>query len=156
MIPSRLESYLVGRNAQETPHGQSTLWAHLVGVYNILRKCSFSEDVCVAGLFHSVYGTQAFKLSIVDKNCRNEVKELIGEYAECLVWTFSILPRPKLLENSLKLQEFGWLSEHNMNFNEQQFGLDLIRLECANLLDQKCLFDFPYLDEQAKLMGMLN
>jgi hypothetical protein len=156
MIPVKLKDYLLVQGANATAHSGATLWDHLAGVHRILHACGSNDDLCMAGLFHSIYGTQSFKQTIIDKNRRHEVKALIGEYAESLVWAFCTLPRPKLLETSLKQQTFDWLEKLGIAADTKQFGQDLIRLECANLLEQKKLHEFPYLARQAQSMRMLD
>jgi hypothetical protein len=156
MIPAKLKAYLLEQGTNATKHSGATLWDHLAGVHRILHACGSADDVCKAGLFHSIYGTQSFKHSSVDKNCRHEVTTLIGEYAENLVWAFCTLPRPRLLEISIKQQTFDWVDKLGITTDARQFGQDLIRLECANLLEQKKLHEFPYLARQAQGMRMLD
>jgi hypothetical protein len=156
MIPAKLKDYLLAQGSSGTKHSGATLWDHLSGVHRILQACGSSDDVCTAGLFHSVYGTQSFKQTTIDKSRRHEVQALIGNNAESLVWAFCTLPRPKLLEISLKQQTFDWLENLGIATSPKQFGQDLIRLECANLLEQKKLHEFPYLARQAQSMRMLD
>ena len=74
--------------------------------------------MCLAGLYHSIYDTDAFKLNIeID---RKEVVEQIGKRAEDLVWSFCQLDNK---ENYL-LQEYP-------NFK------DLFYISYANMLEQR-------------------
>jgi hypothetical protein len=156
VIPPKHKDFLLAQGANATHHSGYTLWDHLVGVHRILSVCGSPIDICIAGLFHSVYGTQSFKPSTVDKSRRSEVQTLIGPYAESLVWAFCTLPRPRLLEISLKQNTFDWLAKLDISTDATQFAQDLIRLECANLLEQKKLYEFPYLAQQAQAMRMLD
>ncbi len=156
MIPNKLKDYLLNHSVASAEHSGATLWDHLVGVHRILQVVGSEDYVCNAGLFHSVYGTQSFKTVSVDKGKRSEVQALIGEQAESLVWSFCMLPRPVLLESSLKQQSFDWVAKLDGVANAKQFAQDLIRIECANLLEQKFLYKFPCLAQAAQGMRMLD
>lgn len=156
MIPNEFKHYLIQQGAGRTSHSGHTLWDHLVGVHRILEACKSADYVCVAGLFHSVYGTQAFKKVTIDSSRRAEVQDLIGTNAESLVWAFCNLPRPKLFEMSLKQQTYGWLDGLAITHNKNHFFDDLVRLECANLLEQKSLYKFKFLVQKAQEIRMLD
>ena len=89
-------SYLMSKNIQNISHGNKTFFDHLVGVYNFLNKIGQPEHVCFAGLFHSIYGNDIFKIKTEED--RNTIKKLIGDEAEKLVWIFNSTPREKLLQ----------------------------------------------------------
>jgi len=86
------------RHTESIKHLDKTLFEHLWGTYSILKERAKPEYLCLAGLFHSVYETEYFKLDA--PYSRTEVKELIGEQAENLVYEFcNISPRTnKLIE----------------------------------------------------------
>jgi hypothetical protein len=155
VIPSKFRDYLMAQGAATTAHSGHSLWDHLCGVHRILLACGSEDYVCKAGLFHSIYGTRAFKMVSVDGSRRAEVQELIGSRAEYLVWVFCNLPRPHLFESSLKQQSFDWLAGLGAN-NTKRLSEELVRLECANLLEQKSLHEFPFLARHAQAIGMLN
>ena len=48
----------------------------------MLERWGFPEPVCLAGLFHSIYGTEGFQGLILDLSERENVAEIIGERAE--------------------------------------------------------------------------
>ena len=104
--------------AHKTPHSGRMLFDHLKGVHDLLRDWDNPEDVCNAGLFHSIYGTGSFKhQSLMD---RAVLVEVIGEYAEGLVQLFSVArDRPMFdsIDDPLK-------------------RVQLMEIEAANLLDQ--------------------
>lgn len=71
---------------KDIKHSKSTFFSHLYNTYKILHEMGMPTDVKIAGMFHSVYGTEYFKQSMpVD---RDTIREMIGEYAEDLVYTF--------------------------------------------------------------------
>ena len=153
------KAYLLAHGAGNTAHSGHTLWQHLVGVHNILQTKKFPEYLCLAGLFHSVYGTQVFKKVTVDKSQRVQVQALLGEQAESLVMAFCELPRPKLFETTLQqgidpLPD--WMLQLDTNYDKQQFLADLLALECANLAEQRTLHAFPKLAQHAQAIGILD
>jgi hypothetical protein len=103
-------------------HSKSTFFEHLYNTYNILKNMGLPQDVCIAGLFHSVYGTEYFKCAL--PVTREEIKELIGEYSESLAYSFCTLPnRTSTIINEGK------------KGNSKLFHLACI--EYANLLEQQ-------------------
>jgi len=83
--------------AAEMRHNSGgALLSHTVGVFNILYNQDESDDICLAGLCHSVYGTQYYKRKATDD--RELVKSVIGEKAERLAWLFCYLNREKFWE----------------------------------------------------------
>jgi hypothetical protein len=80
-------NYLVNKKTQEISHHDKNLFQHLVNVYNKLRKWKCEEDICYAGLFHSIYGNEYFQQET--ESNRDVIKELIGDKAEGLVHLFN-------------------------------------------------------------------
>jgi hypothetical protein len=60
--------------------------AHLIAVYRSLESQGFAEDVCRAGMFHSIYGTERFRGFTLPLERRVEVRALIGDRAERLAY----------------------------------------------------------------------
>ncbi|MAL45447.1 DUF6817 domain-containing protein, partial [Hyphomonas sp.] len=89
-----------------------------VNVYNFLRKGNCSDDICYAGLLHSIYGNDIFDVDF--KIERKTIKDLIGEEAESIVYHFNNTSRDKL-----------W-KEKNSN---------ILPILVANELDNKFLFE---------------
>jgi hypothetical protein len=85
--------YLRSLGSMEVSHSGESLFDHLFGVQKNLRDMGAPEYLQDAGLFHSVYGTAIFKhQSTTD---RDKVRELIGEQAEEVVFTFGSIPKPR-------------------------------------------------------------
>jgi aspartyl/asparaginyl beta-hydroxylase (cupin superfamily) len=83
--------------AGETPHGEGRLDRHLTDTYAVLRGWRQSDEVCLAGLAHSVYSTDSFTPTILASDRRSELRQLIGGPAERLVYTFCASNRRELL-----------------------------------------------------------
>jgi hypothetical protein len=82
----RLTDYLVDLGVQEVAHTHKSFLAHLIGVYRYVEARGGSEELCRAGMFHSIYGTELFQGFKLPLERRPEVRELIGERAERLAY----------------------------------------------------------------------
>ena len=87
-------NFLLSIGAQNIPHSGKTFFQHCVNVYNLLRKTNFSDDICYAGLLHSIYGNDIFDVDF--KVERKTIKDLIGEEAESIVYYFNSTSRDQL------------------------------------------------------------
>jgi hypothetical protein len=94
----QLTDFLVNLGIEKVAHTQKNYLAHLISVYKLMQLNGCDEEVCRAGLFHSIYGTekfQGFKLSLEQ---RAELAELIGERAERLAYWNCVMDRGSLDE----------------------------------------------------------
>ena len=82
----RMTDFLVGMGIEQVPHTQKSYLAHLVAVYRILESQGYAEDVCRAGMFHSIYGTEKFQGFTLPLERRGDVRALIGDRAEHLAY----------------------------------------------------------------------
>jgi hypothetical protein len=82
----RLTDFLTGLGVEQVAHTDKSFLAHLIGVYRLMESQGCSEEVCRAGLFHSIYGTQRFQRFTLSLDRRPEVRALIGERAERLAY----------------------------------------------------------------------
>jgi hypothetical protein len=82
----RMTDFLVGMGIEQVPHTQKSYLAHLIAVYRDLASHGYPEDVCRAGMFHSIYGTEKFQGFTLPLARRAHVRELIGERAERLAY----------------------------------------------------------------------
>lgn len=120
----RLDKFLTCANAHKRNHSNGTLRDHLIRTYELLKAKGAPTDVCFAGGLHSVYGTNSYKYKLITN--RTAIQALFGEFVENLVFNFSIADRPGVFENE-----------------EREPLLRLI--ECANLMDQHGLKNWPNL-----------
>ncbi len=100
----------------------SKVYQHLFNVYMQLKEENASEELCDAGLFHSIYGPD-FKKFQNNKITRDIIRNIIGEYAEHLVHIFCTTRNRfnAIVKNSLKLT------------NKEI--IDLCHIESANFSD---------------------
>jgi hypothetical protein len=82
----RLTDFLVDLGIEKIPHTQKSYLAHLIAVYRLMESCGCSEELCRAGMFHSIYGTELFQGFQLPAEQRSEVRALIGERAERLAY----------------------------------------------------------------------
>ena len=82
-------NYMISLGADKIPHRDDNLLAHSTRVSGLLYTYGRSMDEVKAGLFHSIYGTefQMYKINV----SREEVRNIIGEYSEHMVYTFCTL-----------------------------------------------------------------
>jgi hypothetical protein len=82
----RMTDFLVGMGVEQVPHTHKSYLAHLIAVYRLLESRGYPADVCRAGLFHSIYGTERFQGFSLPLERRAEVRALIGDRAERLAY----------------------------------------------------------------------
>lgn len=80
----QLTDFLVDLGIEKVPHSGKNYLAHLIGVYKFMEKLACSEEMCRAGMFHSIYGTEKFQGFKLELEQRAIVRDLIGERAEKL------------------------------------------------------------------------
>ena|SRR5579871_2444811 len=88
-----LTDYLIKVGIEDIPHTQKSYLAHLIGVYRDLEAQGFSSDVCRAGMFHSIYGTEMFQGFKLPVEQRPELQQLIGERAELIAYVNCAMDR---------------------------------------------------------------
>jgi hypothetical protein len=65
--------------------------SHLIGTRRVMASWGCGADLCDAGLFHSVYGTEYFPTD--GAASRDQVRAVIGERAERLAWLWCTIRR---------------------------------------------------------------
>jgi hypothetical protein len=157
---STLKNWLSAKGAGETQHSGRTLLEHLSGTWNLMHNAGLRDALCIAGLFHSVYGTNAFRTITVAQQERDTVRNLIGDEAENLAWIFGNIPRPRVLISALtkdgELVLTNRLRDRFIDCISGHTVRELQAIECANLLEQGELWKTPQLTELAKEFGFLQ
>lgn len=82
----RMTDFLVTMGVEGIPHTDKSYLAHLIAVYRLLESQGYGQDVCRAGMFHSIYGTEKFQGFTLPLGRRDEVRALIGDRAERLAY----------------------------------------------------------------------
>ncbi len=89
--------FLRCRGTADLAHSGHTFMDHLLGTRALLVHWEAGPEICDAGLFHAVYGTEFFGKVIVDQSDRVIVRDLIGEKAERLAWLFCCMQRERFV-----------------------------------------------------------
>jgi hypothetical protein len=124
--------------AVDVEHPSGTLLQHLRGTYDILEAWGCPEHLCLAGLYHSVYGTEAFQRQTIALEARSQVREAIGERAEEVAFLYCAIRRSSLYDN------LGRGAPHSVEDRSGEriplHGLEqlseLLTLDVANRLEQ--------------------
>ncbi|HEX4130570.1 MAG TPA: hypothetical protein VHZ24_11030 [Pirellulales bacterium] len=80
----------------EVPHTRKNYLAHLVAVHNLMQTHGLDGELCLAGLLHSIYGTERFQGFKLTLDRRAELAELVGERAERLAFWNCLMDRSSL------------------------------------------------------------
>ncbi len=120
MIKPEYVELLVSLRANETRHSGRDLLTHLRNTHDLLEAWGCPDDVCAAGLFHSVYGTNSFKHQSCPLDFRPNIAKLIGREAEFLAYLFCVLDRPAAL----------------FTLRDHERRRELLQIETANLIEQ--------------------
>jgi hypothetical protein len=92
-----------GNIVHDKRKGSRPLLSHLIGTKELLQQAGYSQDICTAGLLHSVYGTNRFTIACIDPEQRQQVRAVAGEEAERLAWLFHAINRPRTLHKAIQI-----------------------------------------------------
>jgi hypothetical protein len=134
---SRYISLLEELGADVTSHSRGTLLEHLRGTHDLLEEWGNPPEVCVAGLFHSIYGTYVFDRQSADMSMRENVREVIGADAEWLVYLFCVTDRRCFYEHlgEAQFQLRDIVHDRDLALDRDTLAA-LIEIEVANMVDQ--------------------
>jgi hypothetical protein len=126
--------WLRSLGTSKVPYTHRTLFDHLSGTWRLLFKHGEREEVCLAGLYHSIYGTNIFPHKTLRWDFhedKEQVKAVIGAEAELRVRLFCLARgRPRsILDGSVREQ---WVSTPA----DGVLLRDLRVIELANLMEQ--------------------
>src|SRR5262245_31314953 len=125
MIDELHKEFLIKRaHARTLRHSGRNLFDHLCGTHALLEAWGNAKQVCDAGLFHSIYGTNKFRQKAWPLTDRVTIQLLIGSHAEFLAHMFCVADRPKAF-----FPEQVEMIEHPL-FKQ------LREIEVANLIEQ--------------------
>lgn len=134
----KLTDFLVSLGTDTVPHSGNQFLAHLIGVHKDLQLWGCGRDVCRAGLFHSVYGTQRFQDFCLPLERRSELQELLGQQAEHLAYLNCAMHRPTMDaeifdENSTRYVDR--LTNEQRDLSRSDFD-DLCTIQVCDWLEQ--------------------
>ena len=142
----QLTDFLVNLGIEQIAHTQKNYLAHLLAVHRLMQSAGCDEEVCRAGLFHSIYGTEKFQGYKLPLDRRADLVDLIGSRAERLAYWNCLMDRASLddlVAGPVLPRSSGPLSDEPLLLRNRETGeqMPLTRQE----LDDLCavhLFDW--------------
>ena len=118
-------------------HLGQRLSEHLIGTHDLLREWGNAKHVCLAGLFHSIYGTKTFAHTDLTIRSRDRIRQLIGPDAEMLVYIFCMSDRKRLLLEN-QSPPYNWTNHRTGQKSRITDDVlnELVEIEVANFVDQ--------------------
>lgn len=132
-----LLQYLKNNGADDIKHIKSgSLLDHLKRVKGLLEDWDVSEEVCLAGLCHSVFSTEFFTKELLSKEKEGELEILVGERSMELIRHFSMMDRSTL--KYMKREGKGTYKKRNTGdvvYITEQDVSDILSILIANEID---------------------
>ena len=136
MIQQKHLDLLLELDTDKNPHSGGALLEHLRGTHDLLHTWGNDQAVCVGGLFHSIYGTQAYHTRSASLEDRQRIRAVIGERAERLAFLFCVSNRGEFFEALEKDNATLWNCVHEETVPVTRDELrDLIEMEMANFVE---------------------
>src|SRR3954451_15759285 len=88
-------THLVALGGERLPHVSGTLAAHLRRTEHLLRSWGSRDALCLAGLYHAVYGTAGIRDKLVEVSQRRSIADVIGAEAEAIVYLYGACDRAR-------------------------------------------------------------
>jgi len=135
----RLTQFLIQLGVENVSHTQKTYMAHLVNLYRLMEAHGADLELCAAGMFHSIYGTEVFQGFKLPVERRQEVRDLIGERAERLAYWNCFMDRSSL-DRAVERGKPPYVIRHRetgetVELSERDFN-DLCRVHLFDWLEQ--------------------
>lgn len=90
----QMTRFLREAGTEDVAHTGKSYLAHAIGVYNVMKSWGCEPELCDAGMFHSIYGTELFQKFALPIDRRGELRRLIGQRAERLAYLNCAMDRP--------------------------------------------------------------
>jgi hypothetical protein len=135
----KLTDFLIELGIDKVSHTNKTYLAHLVALYRLLESEGCNSELCRAGMFHSIYGTERFQGFKLELACRADVRNLIGERAERLAYLNCAMDRAsfdRALEGDTEPYRFiDRITGADVELSQRDFD-DLCRVHLYDWLEQ--------------------
>jgi hypothetical protein len=141
MQPSfkQLTYFLLDLGTEKVRHTEKTYLAHVIGVYNDMKANGCTEELCRAGMFHSIYGTERFQDFALPVERRSDVRALLGERAERLAYLNCAMDRASfdraLLRDEGPYRFRDRITGEDVTLSEDDFT-DLCKIHLYDWLEQ--------------------
>ena len=87
--------HLLAMGADRFAHVSGPLSEHLHRTQALLRQWGNRSAVCLAGLYHAVYGTEGIRGSLVGLDARATIGAIIGDEAEQIAYVYGACARSR-------------------------------------------------------------
>jgi len=135
----QLTDFLVQLGIEKIPHTDKSYLAHLIGVHQLMKSHGLDEHLCLAGLFHSIYGTEKFQGFKIAIDRRADLEQLIGPRAERLAYWNCMMDRVTLDEQLAQLD-----GPYRIRNRETGEWMELTREEYEDLC---CVHLFDWIEQ---------
>lgn len=143
----QMTAFLLAHGIEEMEHTGKTYLGHLIAVHRMMEEQACSTCACRAGLFHSIYGTEAFQRFQLPLDGRAEIRDLIGERAERLAYLNCAMDRASfdaaLQRGQSPFQVLDRLTGEEVSMENAEFD-DLCRVHLYDWLEQAPRSRFGY------------
>lgn len=134
-----LEYLITEAKADNLRHFDSSFVTHLIGTYQYLKEWNCDSEICIAGLLHSLYGTESTGGWAFPLDRRDEVRKLAGERAEMVAY-FNCAMHYPTFDRALADHEETYLildrfEQAELKLNQREFD-DLALVHLADWLEQ--------------------
>lgn len=154
----RLTDFLLDQGVEAIGHTNKTYMGHLLGVYRLMKANDCSEEVCQAGMFHSIYGTELFQGFKLPLERRPQIRDLIGERAEKLAYINCAMNRASfdkaVEEKRADHRVLDRLTAQEIELSGEEFD-DLCRVHLYDWLEQvpRSQYGYGYRRRAFRLMA---
>ena len=135
----QMTAFLLEIGIGDQLHTGKSYIGHLLAVYRLMEAQGCGVDVCRAGLFHSVYGTEVFQGFTLSLGRRVDVRALIGERAEWLAYLNCAMDRQSFDESLDRTKPPYYLRDRLSSddvFLDREYFDDLCRVHLYDWLEQ--------------------
>jgi len=144
MIEQKYLDLLRALSTDERSHSGRTLLDHLKGTHDLLERWENPKEICLGGLFHSIYGTQYYRVQSAVLEDRKRLADVIGSAAEELAFLFCTTDRVGFFGEADKATPTLVDSTTKQSVPVSSATLAaLIEIEVANYIEQFRLFTAP-------------
>lgn len=114
---------------------QNTLFSHLANTASLLESWGSTKEVCLSGLFHSVYGPELFHKHAVP--VPHEIRKIIGIESGFLIFCFSVMRRRSLFTNPQSNEKYSIIDrfQRKQIFLSRKIYTNLLTIALPNWLE---------------------
>jgi len=152
---------LLALGADEFPHVAGSLAPHLLRTASLLQQWGNRPALCLAGLYHAVYGTDGIRGSLVALEHRSAIAGIIGSEAESVAYLYGACDRdafhPRIGTGApLQFVDRFTLSEYPIQDTALRDFCELTLANELDLVQSSDAFSIKHRGELARLAGQMR